>query len=164
MSEHDATNDDDQGAVDELKIAAEAAQEIRRHQVPRVGTLFRAVILLLLLALLATWQWTRVRTLGPAALGIDPASTVVLTVLPGANYGEAAVFLGTSADGQLLADDAAIAGAVRAAVGDDGKTEVLIQAAGSVVSGEVVKVHDIASAALPAQNNVRVHWSLLPAD
>ncbi len=126
--------------------------------------LFRGLVLLLTLALLASWQLTRGRTLGPAALGIDPGVTVVLTVLPGANFGEAAVYLGTGDDGQPLADDAAIGAAVRAATGDERKTEVLIQAAGAVINGEVSRVYDTVSAALSAQSKARVHLSLLPDD
>jgi hypothetical protein len=170
MSDLDATNDAVTGKADEPNTTAESVTEpasvpvIRRRPIPRARTLVRILILFLLLALVASWQWTRGRTEGPAAMGFDPGATVVLTVLPGENYGEAAVYLGTQADGLPLADDAAIVAAVRTAVVDEGKTEVLIQAAGAVISGEVARVQSTASAALPVPSGVRVHLSLIPAD
>jgi hypothetical protein len=124
----------------------------------------RVVVLLLTLALFISWQSTRGRRSGPAALGLDPAASVVLTVLPGANYGEATVYLGNGADGQTLANDDAIIAAVRSAFDQEGRTEVLIQAAGSVVNREVVRVCNAATTALPAEHKSRVYLSLLPAD
>jgi len=170
MSDLDATHEAVKGAAEEPKPTADtvpgsaSVPEIRHRRIPRARTLVRILVLLLTLALVAAWQWTRGRTMGPAAIGIDPRSSVVLTVLPGENYGEAAVYLGTGIDGPRLADEAEVVAAVRAAVADERKTDVLIQAAGAVISGEVARVQDAATAALPAQSEVRVHLSLIPAD
>ncbi|HUY31415.1 MAG TPA: hypothetical protein VMV69_01435 [Pirellulales bacterium] len=164
MSEHDTTNDASQDAVGDPNAAPDALLEIPRRRAPAGTMPLRVVALLLTVALLGGWQWTRGRALEPAALGLDPGATVVLTLLPGANYGAAAVYLGLGADGPPLADDAAITAAVLAAAGDGGNTEIVIQAAGSVLSGEVARVHDAALAASPDHRNMRVHWSLLPAE
>ena len=170
MSDLDAANDAFKGKADNSNTTAEtvtetgSAPEFPRRRALASKAFARILVLLLLLALVASWQWTRGRTEGPAAMGFDPGATVVLTVLPGENYGEAAVYLGKQVDGLPLADDAAIVAAVRAAVVDEGKTEVLIQAAGAVISGEVARVQCAASAALPVPSGVRVHLSLIPAD
>lgn len=91
----------------------------------------------------------------------DPDTAVTLSLVAGPQFGEASVYLGDQVEGPPLAGDEAVRRAVQTAVHEQGKTDVVIRAAGDVVHREVIRVCELAGRALPAGNHHRVHLAVL---
>lgn len=129
------------------------ARRYRRAPIGRM--LLRAVVILLAITMLGMWQVARS---GPkAAVGSGKALTISL--VGRAEFGRAEVYLGDEPSGSPLADETALVEAIRAAAAE-GRTEVLVRAAGDVPYGEVLRVYEAALRAVPATGGVRVRLVL----
>lgn len=122
---------------------------------PVLRLLVRAACGLLIVAALGVYL------LNPAApmtaAKFDPASTVVVSLVQGSNYGQAIVYLGDGAVGDPLVDDESLKQALAGAVGDSGKSRLLIKASGGVHQREVDRVGRLILLAVPAERNIEIH-------
>ncbi len=116
--------------------------------------LVRAACGLLVVAALAIFL------LSPAAprtaAKLDPATTVVVSLVQGTNYGQAVVYLGDGAVGDPLTDDESLKQALASAVGDSSKSALLIKASGGVHQREIDRVGRLVLQTVPAERNLEI--------
>lgn len=122
---------------------------------PVLRLLVRAACGLLVVAALGIYL------LNPAAprtaAKFDPATTLVVSLVQGSNYGQVVVYLGDGAVGEPLTDDESLKQALASAVGDSSKTSLLIKASGGVHQREVDRVGRLVLQTVPAERNLPIH-------
>lgn len=91
------------------------------------------------------------------AAKFDPATTVVVSLVQGSDYGQAVVYLGDGVVGDPLTDDESLKQALSSAIGDSSKTGLLIKASGGVHQREVDRVGRLVLQTVPAERNLQIH-------